>query len=173
MSALLTTASFLMFSCVEKAASETKTVADETLLGADVTHYRQKGKISRFGGPSDLGMKKDEGLALINNVGQAPELFLPVQPPGTTGLARRLNPWKFFVALRWDYKKTPKDVLKQSRALVVNPDTGGFAWARPVDWGPHKRTGRMADLSDGLADYLGVDTDDTVVIHLFVPKALD
>ena len=49
------------------------------------------GKCSYFGGPEDTGVAADEGLALIADVDDAPQVFLPFQPEGTTGLARRLE----------------------------------------------------------------------------------
>src|SRR4029077_2554703 len=52
---------------------------------ADAT--RTIGKCSWFGGESDDGVAPDEGLAFIDNVMDAPHLFLPYQPEGTTGLA--------------------------------------------------------------------------------------
>ena len=47
------------------------------------------GKCSYFGGPDDHGVSASEGLAFISNYMQAPHLFLPYQPEGTSGLARR------------------------------------------------------------------------------------
>ena len=82
------------------------------------------GPCSWFGGPEDMGVKSDEGLAFITSVSQAPELFLPEQPSGTTGLARRLDPDVFYIACRWDYQKTPRDMLLNNKALVISPDTG-------------------------------------------------
>ena len=38
--------------------------------------------------------------------------------------------------------------------------------AQPVDWGPHISTGRVADLSPGLAKALGLQTDDVVRITI-------
>src|SRR5262249_43925534 len=65
--------------------------------------FHAVGKCSWFGGPDDTGVSPSEGLAFITSVDQAPQLFLPSQPAGTTGLARRLNPYTHFVACRWDY----------------------------------------------------------------------
>ena len=57
--------------------------------------FRVEGKMSTFGGPKDTGMSADEGLALFSQADlQNPKysyLFLPTQPPATTGLGRRLN----------------------------------------------------------------------------------
>jgi peptidoglycan hydrolase-like protein with peptidoglycan-binding domain len=122
------------------------------------------GKCSWFGGPDDKGVKPDEGLAFISNVNQAPQLFLPSQPPGTTGLARRLDPAVFYIACRWDYKKTPRDMLLNEQALVSVPETGESMLAFPADWGPNEKTGRIADLSPGLMDALDIDTDDVVEV---------
>jgi N-acetylmuramoyl-L-alanine amidase-like protein len=122
------------------------------------------GKVSWFGGPDDTGVSPDEGLAFITDVMQQPELFLPYQPEGTTGLARRLNPNVHYLACRWDYDEVPKAMLLEEIALVRVPATGLALKAYPADWGPHENTGRIADLSPGLMDDLGLVTDDEVEI---------
>lgn len=122
--------------------------------------FSVQGKMSTFGGPKDFGMTPSEGLAIAD--GHYQELksyFLPQQPPGTTGLGRRLNPTTFYVACRWNYAKTSTKFLRQSLATVTNPANGKSAQAKPMDWGPNKNTGRMADLSPGLAKYLGLKTN--------------
>jgi hypothetical protein len=130
--------------------------------------FRVQGKMSTFGGPHDLGMKPDEGLALFEPGDlQDPrfkDLFLPAPPPGTTGLGRRLNPDKFYLACRWDYNVTSRSLLRNSFATVQSVKTGKTEQARPADWGPNAKTGRIADLSPGLAASLGLDTDDEVII---------
>ena len=123
-----------------------------------------KGKVSWFGGPDDKGVKADEGLAFITEVDQAPELFLPYQPPGTTGLARRLDPSVFYLACRWDYKQTPRAMLLAELALVKATKTGIALEAYPADWGPNEKTGRIADISPGLMEALGIETDDEVEV---------
>lgn len=122
------------------------------------------GLVSWFGGPNDEGVAPDEGLAFYDDVSQAPHLFLPYQPEGTTGLARRLNPDVFYVAMRWDYDVTPREMLQDNIALVRAPYTGAVAIAWPADWGPHENTGRIADISPGLMEHLGIETDDEVEI---------
>src|SRR6476659_8565060 len=72
---------------------------------------RLKGKVSWFGGPDDTGVSPSEGLAFIYEVSDCPQLFLPSQPPGTSGLARRLDPDVFYIACRWDYDIHPKTIL--------------------------------------------------------------
>jgi hypothetical protein len=124
-----------------------------------------KGKCSHFGGPDDTGVSSSEGLAFISDVMQAPQLFLPYQPSGTTGLARRLNPDVAYVACRWDYSKTPKDMLRDGPHALVRSVKSGYAiLAYPADWGPHEDTGRVADLSPSLAEALQVQTDDEVEV---------
>ena len=122
------------------------------------------GKVSWFGGPMDEGVSPDEGLAFIYDVSDAPYLFLPEQPPGTTGLARRLNPEMPYVACRWDYDELSKETLLDVIAVVYAPKTGRAFFAAPADWGPHEDTGRVADISSGLLQALGLETDDEVEV---------
>jgi hypothetical protein len=129
------------------------------------------GKCSWFGGPNDTGVAPDEGLAFIYSVDDAPHLFLDEQPDGTSGLARRLDPDVYYVACRWDYDVTPKDMLAgNQRALVKCPKTGKKFLAWPADWGPHEDTGRAADISPGLMEALGIATDDDVEVIYPAPK---
>lgn len=133
------------------------------------------GKMSYFGGPQDTGVKPAEGLALLNLGGELSahcldvtdprfsSLFLPEQPPNTTGTARRLNPMAFYLAYRW--RPEDREYLRNHRLIVRNPRTGKFASAQVVDWGPAEWTGRIADLSPGLCRFLDLDTDDTVELH--------
>jgi len=123
-----------------------------------------RGKCSWFGGPNDKGVAPDEDLAFIYEVNQAPHLFLPAQPPNTTGLARRLSPHAHYIACRWDYDVTPREQLLQDVALVRSVKTGLSLTAFPADWGPHIDTGRIADLSPGLMEALGIQTDDEVEV---------
>lgn len=122
------------------------------------------GRVSSFGGPDDEGVAPDEGLALPQSIDDAPHLFLPYQPDGTTGLARRLNPYVHYIACRWDYSVTPKAMLLANTALVRAMRTGIAMKAFPADWGPHESTDRVADISPGLMDDLGIETDDEVEV---------
>jgi N-acetylmuramoyl-L-alanine amidase len=126
--------------------------------------FHAVGKCSHFGGPNDDGVSSDEGLAFISEIEQAPQLFLPYQPEGTSGLARRLNPFIHYLACRWDYDVTSREMLRDEVALVRNKKTGLALKAFPADWGPHEDTGRIADLSPGLMDDLKLRTDDEVEI---------
>ena len=138
--------------------------------------FTVEGKMSTFGGPRDTGMSADEGLALFTPADlQDPKysyLFLPTPPPGTTGLGRRLNPEKYYFACRWNYNDTPREFLRRALARAENPANGRAADARPVDWGPNIATGRVADLSLGLATALGLDTDGVVRITISALRAL-
>ena len=153
-----------------------KTPAKKKIQPVEEILFRVEGKMSTFGGPKDTGMSADEGLALFTQTDlQNPKysyLFLPTPPPGTTGLGRRLNPDKYYFACRWNYKDTPKEFLKRALARVENPSNGRAADARPVDWGPNITTGRVADLSPGLATALGLNTDDVVRITISALRAI-
>jgi N-acetylmuramoyl-L-alanine amidase len=149
---------------IADALSGEKTVLPFTeQLGPEQEFYAV-GKCSHFGGPNDDGVSADEGLAFIDDIEQMPQLFLPYQPEGTTGLARRLNPFIHYLACRWDYDVTSREMLREEVALVRNNKTGVALKAFPADWGPHEDTGRIADLSPGLMDDLKLRTDDEVEI---------
>jgi hypothetical protein len=132
------------------------------------------GRMSVFGGPDDTGVEPSEGLALIepSDLASFPDLFLATQPAGTTGLARRLDPSAAYIACRWDYSVTPKDFLKSNRVVVTNPLTGRSGSAQPVDFGPNAATGRVADLSPGLASALGLKTNDACTVNVPLPATL-
>ena len=139
-------------------------IAGETPPPSSQALFEATGTCSSFGGPDDEGVSPSEELAFIHEMDQAPHLFLPYQPEGSSGLARRLNPYVHYVACRWDYDKTSRDMLTDKVALVRVPATGIALTAFPADWGPHENTGRVADLSPGLMTDLGIETDDVVEI---------
>lgn len=129
------------------------------------------GKCSIFGDMADLGVAANEGLSLIEPVDLAHwwynRLFIAEQPPGTTGLARRLNPSAFYCAMRWDFAVTPREAIRNSMCLVQA--NGVKIWCSPADWGPNERTGRIIDLSPGAAEALMVKTDEVVAVTLIMP----
>ena len=86
-------------------------------------------------------------------------------PKAPAGSARRLNPYVHYVACRWNYNVTSRDMLLDKVALVRAPATGIALTAFPADWGPHENTGRVADLSPGLLADLGIETDDEVEVR--------
>jgi hypothetical protein len=129
------------------------------------------GKMSTFGGPDDHGVKPEEGLALFDDADVAAnaDLFLPDQPAGTSGLAKRLKPNTNYLACRWDYAVTPKNFLKGIKVKVSKAEGAPSIEARPVDWGPNIDTGRVADLSPGLATALGLNTNNTCHVEIPLP----
>ena len=60
---------------------------DEILVPPDQVLFEATGACSSFGGPEDEGVSPDEDLAFIHEIAEAPHLFLPYQPSGTSGLA--------------------------------------------------------------------------------------
>ena len=133
--------------------------------------FHAVGKCSWFGGPEDTGVDVDEQLAWWSSTeagrADAPELFLPYQPTGTTGAARALDPSTSYIAMRFDYQNQwSKADLASGKIMfwVRARKTGRRYKARPADWGPHTDTGRIADLSPGLLNALGIETDDEVEI---------
>jgi len=132
----------------------------------DTVLFYVSGKCSHFGGPGDTtGVSQDEGLAFHHAIDETNQhLFLPIN--AGTGLARQLNPYVNYVACRWDYSVTSKDMLATSgdRAMVRSIDTNISLLAFPADWGPNENTGRVADLSPGLMEALGISTDDEVEV---------
>jgi len=127
------------------------------------------GRMSTFGGPNDMGVSPSENLALVWNqatFNPVREYFLPQQPPGTSGYARRLDPKTYYIACRWNYAVTPKDFLRGTMVEVTNPSNGKTAKAKPIDWGPNASLNRTADLSPGLADHLGLVTNDVCTVVL-------
>ena len=135
--------------------------ADDDPIMPEIS-FNAVGTCSYFGGPEDEGVSPDEGLAFISEIMQNPYLFLPYQPEDTTGLARRLNPCVHYIACRWDYSKTPREMLRAEVALVR---ANGLEFtAFPADWGPNQNTGRVADLSPSLMQNLGIETDDEVEV---------
>jgi len=133
--------------------------------------FAAAGTCSTFGGPDDTGVSPSEGLAMWYEPEECPWLMLGKQPPATTGMARRLDPSVFYIACRWDYDVTPKEMLRGSQmAMVTNADTGVMRLAHVADWGPHGDTNRVCDLSPGLAESLGLVTnDETTVMYPYLP----
>jgi N-acetylmuramoyl-L-alanine amidase len=124
--------------------------------------FHVEGKMSTFGGPQDDGVGPDEGLALVEESEKSlypPDFFLSPAQAGAPGLARRLNPRKFYVAARWPSSLT-RGFLQQATARVANAAGTKVKEARAVDRGPALRTHRAVDLSPGLAKALSLETND-------------
>jgi N-acetylmuramoyl-L-alanine amidase len=154
-----------------------------TITGEDIEEPEQqpesggrfyaRGTCSWFGGPEDDGVSPAEGLAFFYKPEECPHLMLPEQPPGTTGMARRLDADRvFYVACRWPYDAgVPKDMLRnQNLKALVRGNKREF-YAFPADWGPHEaETGRAADLSLALMRAL-FDSDDATdeIVEVIYP----
>jgi N-acetylmuramoyl-L-alanine amidase len=139
--------------------------------------FTVSGRVSWFGGPNDSGVSPSEDLAWWETWDQvvnanAEHLFLSQQPPGTTGLARRLNNATAYVACRWDYNITSKTMLADQRHKALVSAGGRSILCTPADWGPHEEQtgGRVADVSPAVLDYLGITTDDTVDVVYPYPR---
>jgi len=138
------------------------------LIARNGANLKIVGKMSTFGGSADTGMTDTEGLALIQpaHFDAFREYFIP----GTASpLGKRLNPDKFYIACRWDRNVTPYSWLRQIKVTVRNPLTGKSEFAQPMDWGPAAWTGRVADLSPGLAKALGLTTDQVCEVTIPLP----
>jgi hypothetical protein len=53
------------------------------------------------------------------------------------------------------YDKPPHVI--EAEKEIARRKNGKTAQAKPVDWGPNERTGRVADLSPGLARFVGLE----------------
>lgn len=128
--------------------------------------------MSTFGGPNDNGVSPSEGLALIDEKDLHQwwfkYLFLDAQPENTTGLARRLNPFAYYIAMRWDYDTHPREKLRHSFCRVRSTSDRGI-FCRPVDFGPNGRLNRLCDLSPAAAVTLQIKTDDIVRVDIITP----
>lgn len=134
--------------------------------------FSQQGKMSTFGGPKDKGMSKTEGLAIFPTEASFAKAgigdwLLSAKEAGASGLGRRLDPDRFYVACRWNYKITSQSFLRTAVIRVTSLEDGSAQVARAVDWGPNSKTGRAADLSPGLAKALGLKTDDECKVEVF------
>lgn len=133
--------------------------------------FHVAGKMSTFGGPGDTGMSATEGLAIFESIEEAEahgaaDFFMPASEAGAEGLGRRLREEMLYVACRWNYHETSRHFLQDSVAHVSA--NGRTVLARPMDWGPNENTGRVADMSPGLANALGLSTDDTCEVTIYV-----
>jgi hypothetical protein len=127
--------------------------------------------MSTFGGPHDTGVARDEGLALIDRDDLLNEwwfrrLFLPYQPDLTTGLARRLNPEAFYIAMRWGDRGVGRETARRAIFKLTNPITEKHIFAQAADFGPAVRTKRLVDMSPGAAEALELKTDDIVTVEM-------
>src|ERR1700750_2840294 len=113
-----------------------------------------KGACSWFGGPEAEGFDEDEGLAFFQSVSDSPHLFRHEQPPNTSGVARHLDA-VFYVACRWDYQRTPKEMLRGQTRNALIRENGKEFLAFPAGWDRTKTRIALPDLSPSLLAALG------------------
>jgi hypothetical protein len=109
-----------------------------------------------------------EGLALLNPNDALTPFWKPLFIDGVDvekGIARQLNPAAFYCAMRWDYSVFSRARVAQA-VVRVQSGNGSVIWARPVDWGPNEKTGRLIDLSPGALRSLGIVTDSSVCVEV-------
>lgn len=124
-----------------------------------------KGKMSVFGGISDSGMTKSEGLSIYEHheADLRPDLFTPRSSDLSLGTSQRMKPETFYFAYRFPLNPRPdRKALQGTQWLFRNPQNGRMATAWLIDFGPHERTDRVFDLSPGLANALQVATDQQI-----------
>lgn len=133
------------------------------------------GKCSTFGGPQDKGMLPrpgmpdgDTGLAFYEKLeaDKRPDLFTPApanEPQQATW--KRLRNWSsFYIALPLHINSDRK-LVQSVPYKISNPKTGLWAPSWVVDRGPAAHTGRILDCSDFLLKYLGLTTDDDILVE--------
>lgn len=134
------------------------------------------GKCSNFGGPLDTGVLPQEGLSCISQNDLNEWWFRRIFQSNSSwdsskGLARNLNPFSLYCAMRWAYGSfggargeilTGYAMEQVRRGLIVVSFNGKSLFAQPADWGPNTDTGRLIDLSPGACLALETKTDDIV-----------
>jgi hypothetical protein len=118
------------------------------------------GRVSWFGGPRDTGVTASETGAITGE--RLRSLNTPMSP-SSGDLASRPEDF-YYVAMRWDYSEGGRSFWRDTRLLVVNPDSGTAVVVRPVDWGPNTSTRRILDLSPQALRDLGLTTDDRALV---------
>lgn len=133
-----------------------------------------KGKMSHFGGKDDSTLADDEPLAIVQNDNFEfyKDFFVNQQKGGDFPHAKNLDPATPYIACRWDYRVTPRLRLKECIITVKNPANGQHENAVAVDWGPNAVLDRVADLSPGLADKLGLKTGHVCEVVINLPPGL-
>lgn len=126
-----------------------------------------RGRVSHFGGPHDTSIgERDTGAITQERVRR---LNNPLDP-SPERLADRPEDY-YYAAMRFDYSPNGKPFWREARLLVVNPANGAAVVVRPIDWGPHTRTGRIVDLSPRSLEDLGLETDDQALVAFAAPDA--
>lgn len=125
------------------------------------------GRVSWFGGPSDTGVSSTETGAVTGE--RLRSLNSPMNPQ-PSDLSSRPRDF-YYVAMRFDYGPQGRAWWARQKLLVIAPGTGRAVVVRPVDWGPHTRTGRVLDLSPQALRDLGLTTDQMALVAFADPNA--
>ena len=133
-----------------------------------------RGTAREWGGPDDKwGKGGDLALLSANDLNSEAfgMYFLPAQPPGTTGLIKRLNPDSFYVNSRWNYAITPRSVLRRTMVRIWKLDASGKPVGKPVeaqavDWGPPASEGFACDVSPAVIKALNLAPADRVELEI-------
>ncbi|MFK7998993.1 MAG: hypothetical protein AB8H86_05325 [Polyangiales bacterium] len=124
-----------------------------------------RGTISNFGGPNDTGVTTTETGAITGE--RLRSLNTPMDASRAVIESRPED--FYYAAMRWSYSPGNRTFWRDARILIRNPATGAQVVVRPVDWGPHIRTGRIIDVAPQTEDDLGASTDDNVDVAFAAP----
>ncbi|MFT5355813.1 MAG: hypothetical protein ACI9KE_003032 [Polyangiales bacterium] len=124
-----------------------------------------RGTISNFGGPNDTGVSTTETGAITGE--RLRSLNTPMDASRSVIESRPED--FYYAAMRWSYSPGNRSFWRDARILIRNPATGAQVVVRPVDWGPHIRTGRIIDVAPQTEDDLGVSTDANVDVAFALP----
>ncbi len=136
-----------------------------------------RGKISKFGGPEDTGVRANETPALLVKKKSDEEEPVKVlrkfnKPLNADRATISKRPGDFYyIAMRWSYDPKPKTTWwPHQKIVVINPTTGAAVVVSPIDWGPNIATKRTMDVSPQTLTDLGLDTDQDALVAFVDPK---
>lgn len=146
----------------------------------------ESGKISTFGGPDDKG-DRIYGQAYVSGASSPKALWERHPKLVEMGVLRKdiarldkypsvtdwrdlehkastswaLNPNSYYIAMRWAIAGRSMGYMNANnpRLLVWSEETNKAVVCLRTDYGPHPRTGRLMDLSNGAMKALGLKTD--------------
>ncbi len=124
------------------------------------------GRVSHFGGAADRGVSADETGAITEE--RLRSLNVPANP-SANDLRQRPEDF-YFIALRFNYRPNSTGWWRDQKIMVLDRRSGRAVVTRPVDWGPHTRTGRVLDVSPQTMTDLGVRTDAELLIAFADPR---
>lgn len=121
------------------------------------------GRVSKFGGPDDDGMRFTEGVSFYEHheADKRPDLFLPRGTDPTQGVGRRLRYLQaHYIALNVPLT-VERHIVHKSLWKITNLRTGQFVLSQLVDRGP-SAAGRLVDVADITLTALRLLTDQEV-----------